>query len=510
MKAIFIDDEILIRKGLSSIIPWKDYGFDTLMEAENGEEAYRLIREEKPELLLLDIRLPDTDGIEVAKTLRRDGNPCRIIIISGYSDFEYARSAIDCDVTSYLLKPVDTGELISSVKKACEEIRSRRLLSTYQPESEQAFSSQILRDLINGVIPYTYGLDDALIYDQYANITAVAPLSDHSAADSFPTHSENLDPRHMTVSDQILCYVSASPKETSDIHEFIRLHVLGSSDPVFVIFGSVLHSGSQLAEEFRRIREAVKNSFYLYSPGKIYSLNAPVSDRQEFVLPANISAAVNAALGGKQKELNEYITEFFASVASRKSPENLAEMICVNYFEQICEKLVEYYPRLQHSLPSREALLEEVSRHRFLYEYDQLFRRYFLDAAKIIENSRKESVITSVLAYIRQNLEKPLRLQDIADHFGYNTNYLGRLITKETGKSFNQLINQIRIEYACELLAQGISVPDASLRCGYSSQVYFGQIFRKVTGRTPADYRKEKIRKSSAPILPSAAASDRT
>ena len=126
MKVLFIDDEPLIRKGLQAIIPWKDYGFDIFLEAEDGTEGLEIIQKENPDLIMLDIQMEKMSGLSLAKTARENDYNGRIIILSGYSDFSYAKTAISCGVTAYLLKPVDPEALTEAVEKALDELQKEQ------------------------------------------------------------------------------------------------------------------------------------------------------------------------------------------------------------------------------------------------------------------------------------------------------------------------------------------------------------------------------------------------
>ena len=132
MNLLIIDDEQIVREGLKTIFPWAEYGFTVCGEAKNGEEGVSLIRSLNPDLVLLDIRLPKLDGLEVLKTVREEGFGGQIIILSGYADFDYAKTAIRLGVCSYLLKPIDEEELLHAVKQAKETLEKEKR------ESDQA------------------------------------------------------------------------------------------------------------------------------------------------------------------------------------------------------------------------------------------------------------------------------------------------------------------------------------------------------------------------------------
>ena len=125
METVLIaDDEINIREGLKNIIDWNELGFEVCAEAANGEEALCLILDKKPSLVLLDIRMPKIYGTDLIRMARERGFQGRFIILSGYSDFTYAQTAIQYGVDFYITKPIDEDELqlaICKIKKELDE-----------------------------------------------------------------------------------------------------------------------------------------------------------------------------------------------------------------------------------------------------------------------------------------------------------------------------------------------------------------------------------------------------
>lgn len=126
-KAMIVDDEPAIREGLTSIIDWRDCGFYIVDTAENGREALDKFKEHRPELVIVDIRMPGMSGLEVIRSIREmNGEPFHFLILSGYADFDYARQAMGFGVDGYLLKPVDEEEMTTELKRVRRSIESEK------------------------------------------------------------------------------------------------------------------------------------------------------------------------------------------------------------------------------------------------------------------------------------------------------------------------------------------------------------------------------------------------
>ncbi len=124
MKVFLVEDEIIMREGIRNNIDWEKEGFEFVGEASDGELAYPLIQDSKPDILITDIRMPFMDGLELSRRVKEEMPDIKIIILSGYDEFEYAREGIRIGITEYLLKPIDGNKLLEAVKRVAQLIRS--------------------------------------------------------------------------------------------------------------------------------------------------------------------------------------------------------------------------------------------------------------------------------------------------------------------------------------------------------------------------------------------------
>ena len=131
IKVFLVEDEIIIRNGIKNSINWEMHGYDFVGEASDGELALPMILEKKPDILITDIKMPFMDGLELSEQVKKALPATKIMILSGYNEFDYAKMAIKIGVTDYLLKPISSEKLLDAVNKVAEEIRKE------QSEKEQ-------------------------------------------------------------------------------------------------------------------------------------------------------------------------------------------------------------------------------------------------------------------------------------------------------------------------------------------------------------------------------------
>lgn len=149
-KVMLVDDEGFARQGLRSMIDWEACGYEVCAEAEDGEEALRMIGEHAPDLVITDIRMPVLSGLELIRAVRGTGNrSVKFIIVSGYGDFSYAQQAIKFGVRDFILKPVDDAEMMEALQGLAAQIEKDEQAG----ERSSRQSRTALESLLRGMPP---------------------------------------------------------------------------------------------------------------------------------------------------------------------------------------------------------------------------------------------------------------------------------------------------------------------------------------------------------------------
>ena len=165
IKVFLVEDEIVMRNGIKNNIPWEKEGLEFAGEASDGELAYPLIRKVQPDILITDIRMPFMDGLELSELVKKEFPRIKIIILSGYNEFDYAKQAIHIRVTDYLLKPITAAKLLEAVKKVADVIEKEGghgMLDKYRLEMAENTvleRQRLLRDLVTGRVNFKEALE---------------------------------------------------------------------------------------------------------------------------------------------------------------------------------------------------------------------------------------------------------------------------------------------------------------------------------------------------------------
>lgn len=509
MKLLFIDDEPLIRKGLKVIIPWAEYGFTEFFEAENGKEGYEIIMAENPELVLLDIHLEDMSGLSLAKKVRENDFVGRIVILSGYSDFEYAKAAIDCDVTSYLLKPVDPALLTEAVLKSIDELQKERLVSIYNNQPAHLAKNRILTGILLGDMLYCSDIENIYNLNLTSNYFKLASLhiSDSNMEDaSLKELLVELKKKYISVyiSDTISVLILTSSVQEQTLYKQLQSYreEAGNDSSLIAIISTRAESVNQLSSLYKEVQFIYQDIYYYKKKGS--SLLAvdnmtrhSDSNLDNFNLISLTESLIDQILLLDNAAAEKSTLILLDHFILRKPPRDSICFILLNCYTQITAKLFHHYPKLEFEIADKEKFTAHLYSDNYLCDSIAYLNSQLQKAIGYIKMSSQGSPSQRICQYIDENLALPLKLKTIADIFGYNSAYLGKMFARETGDHFNIYLDKRRIVKAKEYLEKGFSVSQACDLSGFSNTDYFTKKFKKYVGTLPSEYKKSTLNSGS-------------
>lgn len=496
MKVLFIDDEYLIRKGLQAIIPWVEYGFDEFLEAESGEEGLQVIKRENPELVLLDIRMGDMDGLTLSGRARQEEFQGRIIIISGYSDFSYAKTAIDSKVTAYLLKPVDSEELKAAVQKAIEELERDSLLKIYESQTVKQVQNTLLLNLLTGRIAYHDDMEKKYhlkLRGGYLHLSAIYRNPNLDSSDRLDEFlAEENGTGYIILDENTVFWLHTDREKFRAFEKKAELFLdRGAKEALFFLTGNPFYEVKQLPKIYQEMKILTREIFYYANATHICRLQKRKEYKLEFDLLNETQELVNGMIIGDKDSVSRYMSGLEEYLFQRKNEISALGFIMGNSYQQIYDKAGKLYPHLYGLLPSNTVFAEQLSHLNYFYEYIDYMRERIQLCMDIIQEYQEERPGLKVCKYIEKNYAFPLKLEQIAEQLGYNSVYLGKLFRNEMKMSFNSYVDQVRMEKAMEWLESGMSVARTSEKVGFKDVDYFTKKFKKHVGCLPSDYRKK-------------------
>ncbi len=525
-RIILVDDEEEVRKGIIKKINWETLGFEVVGDAENGQDALEKIEQLEPDVIMTDIRMPYMDGLELIAKIRQKYPSMKVLIFSGYDDFEYAQQAIKLNVTEYILKPVNVEELTEILTRVREnldkEIEQRRNLDLLRDSYLK--SLPILRELfLNELISGNGKEDTEKRLKEYEIdligarkwVTAVigiepeaGPLAHHQELIPISVRrliEDNLKPycrnAVFATSEGLALIVAIDDDKTKtalidqlgDICKECR-RIL----EVTVTIG-IGHSSQSLEELGVSYQSAVDALGYkaIVGPGSTIYINdmEPVN-RGKLQFDAKEEAELIGAIkfGGREKieEMVQQITARMEDAKVHVRQQQIYMMAVINVLMRLIQQydlnasevlqVPEKYQEIPDAMQNREEFEEWLIRtacrisEMMGRERDNTAKRMILDAKQ----------------YIQENYQNPdLSVEMVCRQLHLSPAYFSTMFKKETGQTYVGYLTQLRLDKAVELLnTTDDKTYIIAQKVGYQEQNYFSYVFKKRFGVSPTRFRQ--------------------
>lgn len=516
MERLFIaDDEKAIRDGIKCIIDWKELGFEIVGEAGNGDDALEGILKSQPSLVLMDIRMPGLSGLEVIAKAREQGFKGHFFILSGYSDFKYAQTAVRLGVKQYITKPIDDDELTAAVKDVLVSIREEREAATREQFFLSKSKKEILQDIIAGrtdyelldaealgiaarcyqiVIYESFDIDAEKLPYQFAEMFSMAGSDkDHRGSGRF----EHFEYKHRNI--LLLCGSSSVDRFKRFLEHYDSEPQKGSPlDSLFIAYGCTVEHLSELEKSYAQAERLIERRFFCtegqhvlgYEELPNMQSDLPKIDKSK--IPEYSSLFIDYMQTFNRRKTAEVLFELEEYLYHVDSDISEVKLFMADLFLQIKDTMVHRYSAMTLPFESNSDIISYITGRNYLYEVVIYFSKQFEIIMNAIGNSSRDSVMDDILYYIDHNYYSNLKLEMIASLFGYNSSYLGKIFSKTVGESFNTYVDRVRVNHAIELLTEGsLKVYEIAEKVGYKNVDYFHKKFKKYVGISPAEYRKK-------------------
>lgn len=493
---LIADDEKIIRDGMKCLFDYEALGFEIIAEAANGLQAYEKMVALQPDVVLLDIRMPQMSGLDAVKKARANGFRGKVVIVSSFSDFSYAQEAIRCGVQNYITKPIDEDELREIFLQFRQELSTA---AVYHPQDS------LLNDLLLGKPPILSESIMVVICQQFEKESVCDVERFAQMLRITGMNSGNLE---QIAQPEYTVFLLKGDVTIQKMEELIQ-RCCAADDPFLPYFIACGRKADTPAEALQSYRDAcllVQQRFFAPSGRHVQRHTMVRSEHSECTV-------LNGCL------LEEYTQKLlqFVQTFNRKmvaatlqeledqillSSENVdaIRLFFTDLYLQIKERMHHLYPENTIPFYSNSHIIQTIQQATYLSDITCFLAQRFDMIMSSIGTSSRDSVLDDILHYIQHNYAGNLTLESIAPLFGYNHSYLGKIFRKKMGCSFNAYVDHVRIEKAKELLLQDdAKVYTVSERVGYKNVDYFHMKFRKYVNQSPAEFRKANKDISSSP-----------
>ncbi|GAA3407283.1 response regulator transcription factor [Paenibacillus hodogayensis] len=502
INVLLVDDQPAVIGFLRNSLNWEALNMRIVGYAANGEEALSLVEQTSPDIVITDIKMPIMDGLGLMQAIRARSLPCKIVVLSAYGEFEYAKQSIQYGVSHYLLKPIDKAKLLDILNRISTEIEheqdfnqevtlmknkirqfileehKRKLIRLLHSRQSGPFAQMALDPQLSQV---TEGAFCCMIMECDSPVAPPEPTADGDRTYTLLLHNDRLE---------LVCFYD--PGAGVDDGELQRAMIgqYGLPDGSIAGFSNV-HTGTDaVVAAYAEAKEAIKGGFYSGSSGNRYcdlAFGKGRSDKNATAAKDKIGAWLRS---GQMDSCTAYIREEWTQPFrdQRTSP----ELVCQSCYELLFLLRSEFGSdaegtgRLMDELQqiARFCKLEQVQS----YLIDQLVG---LAARLQSEQAQTDQLVRSVKAYIGVHFRTNISLDLMAGTLFVSKYYLSRMFSKMTGETIWDYLIRYRLDKAKHLLVtSSMKTYEIAAEVGYENTSHFSTLFKKHVGVSPQEYKQ--------------------
>ena len=535
IKVFLVEDEMVIRRGIKNSIDWEKEGYIFCGEASDGELAYPMIIKEKPDILITDIRMPFMDGLELCKLVKKELPNIKILILSGYDEFDYAKEAIRLGVTEYLLKPISSGKLLEALNGVSESIRREKedkdLVRKYMEEMRENTEHEkqkFFEQMIAGNLSMADALETGKKYEMNLSAgTYNLLLFRFTLGEENRKSGELLGEAEYAIEKltERLEYVfefqrgvegwafllmadneeqmSERVKELSkDLEEIMKNY---STIAYFGGIGQPVARLRELEESFREAERALAARFTM-ELNRIISVedirmaqNVDTLDDIEITSFGEIEKTRTMLEKFLNNGAEDEIDEFVDVYINELPEENLKSVLMRQYIimdayivmMSFCEKIEGIEGEMQAQSEELKNSMKTIQTLEEIKNYIRMLLKKIIGVRDTISGRRYSDIIEIAKDQIRKTyMSDEISLNTIAAEVGMSPSYFSSIFSKEMGKTFVEYLTEIRMDRAKELLmCSSMKTSEIGYEVGYKDPHYFSYIFKKTQNCTPKEFR---------------------
>lgn len=535
IKVFLVEDEMVIRRGIKNSIDWEKEGYIFCGEASDGELAYPMIIKEKPDILITDIRMPFMDGLELCKLVKKELPNIKILILSGYDEFDYAKEAIRLGVTEYLLKPISSGKLLEALNGVSESIRREKedkdLVRKYMEEMRENTEHEkqkFFEQMIAGNLSMADALETGKKYEMslsagmYNLLLFRFTLGEENrksgellgeaeyAIEKLTERLEYVFEFQRGVEGWAFLLMADNEEQMServkelskDLEEIMKNY---STIAYFGGIGQPVARLRELEESFREAERALAARFTM-ELNRIISVddirmaqNVDTLDDIEITSFGEIEKTRTMLEKFLNNGVEDEIDEFVDVYINELPEENLKSVLMRQYIimdayivmMSFCEKIEGIEGKMQAQSEELKNSMKTIQTLEEIKNYIRMLLKKIIGVRDTISGRRYSDIIEIAKDQIRKTyMSDEISLNTIAAEVGMSPSYFSSIFSKEMGKTFVEYLTEIRMDRAKELLmCSSMKTSEIGYEVGYKDPHYFSYVFKKTQNCTPKEFR---------------------
>lgn len=512
---LFVDDELFVVQALKEKINWKCCGVEQVFLCDNVQTAKNIVENNEIQLVISEIKMPGIGGLEFAKWLKENYPAVRVIFLTAYAKFEYAKAAVALQAEDYILKPVDSilleKKILDVIKKVEFARREQALKEKYFMHSGELLSEFVRYVTVTEETPrgddlqavfnryqLDFGIKDYFVlilihfsptvkrdWGKAQNFKQM--ITDGFSSLNSEVYLSGIDDRKMTV---CIRFASVENVHMEAMREKL-LDIITQDQVLCSCFITELLNCEQIFPMIRKL--AAKDEKNVLYQNRVVLVGHRNLGQENADIDIDYKQWTVHLANGDLDKLSMAIDFSVHSVVISGNMDAQVLRNIYNNFMQIMYHYIGEYPFIREQIVGDEQL--ETMQKKALNSVEE-FREFvecFIDRIRmIIRIGSAEDISNKVKKYIDEHLSEKVSRTDIADYVALSENYLSRLFHKENGCSISDYILEKRMNMAKKLLIQTkLPVSAIGEQVGYETTTYFIRVFKREIGMTPKDYRKD-------------------
>jgi two-component system response regulator YesN len=524
IRVLLADDEPVILRGLKKLISWETLGLSIVGEANDGNELNQLIATCQPDLVISDISMPGCSGIDIIREIHQSKLPIKVIFISAYQEFSYAKQALQYGALDYVVKPVNKNQLEQVLSKAVSRIlqesegeRNKEMLEIYEQKERKVTIEELLDRLTDGDKGTAVELNNMgiITVSSYVSICMLEIDEDTERSLRWEDRERKLVEFALhniikeTVDDirsgfifrkgdrfGILLqheFLIESTKLAVDLHSKINNYL---KLKVSIGVGSAVEDISCAAKSFREALKALGTKYFV-GVNRVITHEALRNKGEEQIstlaeLQAELAMTLTSQNESRISLLIQQILQSIRLFAGNSK--NLAISSVCNTIMLLEQELLEFgitVDDTNHELyPMLEILNDYSTFDKVGEEFEQIVGRMYNQIASRLGN-KEITQLSIIKKYIEENYSSNITLESIAARVFMNPYYFSSFFKKHTGENFKHYVTEVRMRHALQLLQQSdLMVYEIAERVGYNNARHFSDMFKKKYGKLPQEYKQ--------------------
>jgi len=523
-KVLLVDDETLTRKGIIGKVRWKKFDIDDVEEASDGEEALDKIRSGYPDIVITDIRMPEMDGLSLIKKTLEEGYNPKFIIISAYSEFEYAKNAMSYGVKNYVVKPIDTQKLECIIQEVLKEIRKEsetsEQLIVYQQQmlmkqhvKEDLFFTSLFLDNNSESLINTVLKENHISFPGPYFFVAVVAFNRHELLDANEERvyieirnivKKVLEPYNNVlffrnayfINEYVFIFNLLKEEDDAYLQETVIMRILKELPKQLGIQAAagislVTNLSGNISKAYNQGKSAVGEAV-LRGYQKIYKFSDLIN---EGLVVKEIESSKHVlfsyVLNGKKGAAIKYIHDIFAGGSHYILNHIHLKIFCTQVLIEL-EKLMR-----KNNLEIEQVATEKYNFINYVIGTDntrQMMQSLQEIVVQVIDNLPKDkknisqNLVMEVVDFINDNYKEEISLKRISTMYYINPNYFCKVFKDITQENFNHYVTKVRLEKATYFMkTTNLSVNEIADMVGFN-QKYFCKVFKREFKMTPKEY----------------------